>query len=559
MHRLNRRHFLRLGAGAVANTALSNPASGQNVSVMDFGADRTGHRDSTASVAAAIAHLITNGGLTLVFPPGTYRLASAQQAAISLTNRSNIEIEGSGSRIIMGNDALSLAFDRCSNLNVRNLTIDWDPLPYTQGAISDSGIGWFEVTFDAGFPAISGNGILAIESYDRSLRNIARGGLQVSGDKIMEVQATASNRALVRLAHVAPVPVGTVIVIRFKGNHDAVRVTQCQNVSFSGITLLSSHSMGYNVSLSNNLAFRQCTIGLPPAGVRLLSTNADGMHITNCSGSLTIDECIFEAMGDDAINVNAAMWRIQRQPSGGEPIFANRSGLAINRNESPGPRDQLEIMDPVDLRILTRGALDKLAAAPPNSIVSDASRVPTTTISGSQFRGNHSRAILAHAHLQVLNCSFQNTSLAAIMIAPDSHWMEGPATRDIVIDSNQFSGCHYGSLDPEGAVTVDIEQTYGRRGAVPIGTGQNVKISNNIFNDCYTAAISCRSVDGLTIQGNQIEKTWVGGKGGPAIQGSALRNSTISNNVSSAAANTIQVQNCESTQVAGNRGFLQAS
>jgi hypothetical protein len=190
------------------------------------------------------------------------------------------------------------------------------------------------------------------------------------------------------------------------------------------------------------------------------------------------------------------------------------------------------------------------------SLVDDTNRVPTTQVTNCQFLGNHSRAILAHANLEVSKCLFQNISLAAIMVAPDAHWMEGPTTSNIVIDSNSFSGCHYASADPEGSITVDIEQTYGRRTPVPRAVGQNVQILNNTFTDCYTSAISCRSIAGLRVSGNRIGRTWVGGGDHPAILVAELKNSFITGNISTAS-NALAVQDSDSTEVSGNQGFSQ--
>ncbi len=551
---VSRREFLKLGAGTAGNAVLGKQEAVKGVSVIDFGADRTGHKDSAPSVAAAISHLLASGGQTLLFPLGVYRLSPAGPAAISLSNRAGIEIDGQGSTLLMSKDSLCLSLDRCANVNVRDLTIDWDPLPYTQGTVSDSGIGWFEIHTDDGFPGVPENGILAIESYDRSLQNIARDGIHIDGDKVVAVQPVGASRFRIRSSRILPIALGTVMVIRFKGNHDAIRITQCHDVAFTGVTLLASHSMGYNISLSNNLSFRQCTIGFPRAGQRLLSTNADGMHVTNCSGSLIIDQCTYQGMGDDALNVNAPMWRRRQEGSGTGAALVNRLGMAPAQNELPGPQDQLEILDPADLHRMQRLTQRELIATAASGLVSDPSRVPVTTISRCHFAGNHARAIVAHAHLQVRNCSFRNTSLAAIMIAPDDYWMEGPATSDIVIDGNSFSQCHYASRDPEGTVTVDIEQTYGRRGPVAKGIAQNVQITSNIFSDCYTAAISCRSVDGLIIRGNQVGRTWMGGSGQAAIAGSELKNGNISGNTSTSA-NSIVVRDSESTRVADNHGF----
>jgi hypothetical protein len=241
-------------------------------------------------------------------------------------------------------------------------------------------------------------------------------------------------------------------------------------------------------------------------------------------------------------------------------VLVSRSGAPLSDDEAPKPGDHLEVLDPGDLRVLTRSSsssIDTLAGGViPGSLIDDINRVPITKITGCQFLGNHSRAILAHANLEVSNCVFQNISLAAIMIAPDAYWMEGPTTRNIAIKSNSFSGCHYASLEMEGTVTVDIEQTYGRRTPVARATAQNVQIQNNSFTDCYTSAVSCRSIDGLTISANRIGRTWVGGGSHPAILVGELTNSSITGNISMAP-NTITVQDSESTDVSGNQGFSQ--
>jgi hypothetical protein len=125
-----------------------------------------------------------------------------------------------------------------------------------------------------------------------------------------------------------------------------------------------------------------------------------------------------------------------------------------------------------------------------------------------------------------------------------------------VIHENSFSGCHYASPDQEGTITVDIEQSFGRRRAVPKGMAKNVQITSNDFSDCSTAAITCRSVDGLIITDNWIGQTWVGSVPGPAILAVELTNSAISDN-KAMAANVIRIVDSVGTKVAENDGFTQ--
>jgi hypothetical protein len=561
MDKVDRRRFLALAASVTGHAALGS-AGGQTVSVADFGADPTGRNDSTVSLENAVSHFIKTGGRTLLFPRGTYKLGSVQHAALSLTRYSGFEVDGSGSTLLMGSDAVCIAMNRCDNAAIHDLTISWDPLPYTQGVVSSSGIGWFEIAIDSGYPVSSNVTIWTIEAYDRSLRNVAKKVLQIGGDKVIGVQSIGASRLRVQLQHPMPIPTGTVLVLRFKGNHEAIGLSHSRNISFRNVTLLSGYSIGYNISYCENMAFHQCMISFPANSNRLLSTNADGMHITNCSGSLAIDQCIFQGTGDDAINVNTPLWRAQPQSNGRGALLVSRNNTPLNSDDLPKAGDQLEVLDPRDLHVVIRESPESNSSStiagniPQGALVGDLNRFPVTVVSHCQFLGNHSRAILAHANLQVSNCHFQRTTLAAILIAPDAYWMEGPATKDIVIDSNSFAGCHYASPDPEGTVTVDIEQTFGRRTALPRAIAQNVRITNNTFTDCYTSAISCRSIDNLAIAGNRVGKTWIESGSQPAIQAGELRNSSITGNIS-VVPNVIAVRDSESTKVSGNQGFSQ--
>lgn len=562
MEVMDRRHFLALAAVVSSSAVIGRAAFvSATVSVVEFGADPTGKSDSTSGIQNAITQLTKTGARKLVFPSGTYRINSAQHIALTFNDCSDLEIEGSGSTLLMGVDAVCLACYRCSNVSFHNLTIDFDPLPFTQGVVSASGPGSFDLKVDGGFPVPSNPLLLALNNYDRGLKNVAGHLVERYGGEVSQVQSIGDRQLRVQASNLSPMPEGTVVVLRFKGNHDVIRITRSHNVLFSGVKVLSGYSVAFNAYYCSDLSFRQCSVGLPPSSSRLLSTDADGMNINWCSGFLRIDQCTFQSTGDDAINIKCSMWRAQQNPNGGDMALVTHANAVMSKDDVQSG-DQLEVLDPADLHVIARESValssgtELASRIPKGAFVDDLNLVPETTVTNCQFLGNRGRAIVAHANLKISNCSFQNLNLAAILIAPDSHYMEGPSTSNVVIDSNHFSGCHYTSQDPEGTVTVDLEHTYGRRKQVPKAIAHNVKITNNTFMDCYTAAISCRSVDGLRIEGNQIGRTWVGSGNGAhsAILVSELTNSTISGNTSTAR-NAIVVRNSESTTVDGNQGF----
>ena len=559
---MDRRTFLKLAGCSVGLHTFDGRHVMRTVSVTDHGADPAGNTDSTLAIGNAATRLVQEGAQVLLFPHGRYRLDSAEHVAIPLHDYQSFEVAGSGSTLLMKKDSVVLSVNQCANVTIRDLSVEWNPLPYTQGVVVNAESGWFDLRIDPGFPLPTNVTILAVESYDRTLRNITKNAFELSGNSITQVSATGEHSVRIAMENSTVLRAGTVVVIRFQGSHDAFRISRSSNITFSNVSLSSSPSMGYNVSFCRDLTFRKCAIGFGNNSARLLSTNADGMHVSNCSGYLTLEDCQFAGMGDDAINIYSPLWSIDEEPGGKGSVLVSKSHLPLSKQEAPSAADRLEVLHAGDLHMLKRspgrafaGTRD-VADFPSTSLVADLDRVPDTTISRCQFHGNHARAIVAHAQLNVNRCSFQNLSMAAILIAPDSHWMEGPRTENIVIHENSFAGCHYASLDREGTITVDIEQSYARRGPVPAGMASNVQITSNTFSDCATAAISCRSIDGLTIADNRIGQTWVGSAPGPALLAGKLTNSRISGN-KTRAANVIRVVDSVRTSVAGNDGFTQ--
>ena len=126
--------------------------------VEDFGAIGDGiHDDGPALRAAAAALSNTVGPTTLSFGYGrTYRMGKESQAHCSIVFQSakNLTIEGNGSTIVNHPDNRTLVLYRCEDVALRNITLDMDPPPFTQGRIQSIDVGGSraEVLIDPGYP-----------------------------------------------------------------------------------------------------------------------------------------------------------------------------------------------------------------------------------------------------------------------------------------------------------------------------------------------------------------------------------------------------------------------
>jgi hypothetical protein len=573
---MNRRDLLAGVGGLIGGLAIDAQTSnnGPRISILEYGADPTGIQDSTRAIQNAIASVRVKLAQALVFPRGSYRLDSVQRIAMDFTGMSNFEIDGGGSTLLMGRDARCISITRCSNAVIRDFTIDWDPLPFTQGTVTASGSYGFLLQVDPGFPVPAIADLLAIGSYDRSTKVLARKPFLDLYPRSAKAQAAGASELRVEMTLSSPMPVGTVLVLRFKGGHDVIGITDSHDVAVRSVKVCSSYSAGFTVTRCRDLTFDGLTIGMPAGSNRLLSTNADGIDFHNCTGALLLQKCVLFGMGDDGINTITEMWRL-RSGAGSTASIFKRSGGPVAASELSSPEGSLDILDAHDLHAIGHAKavpskdnrsqvqidVRTMSSNVDGAVVVDSTLAPKVQIFDCEFRGNRARGLIVHSNVEIRDCIFQNTTLSAILLAPDSVYMEGPPTRNVTIQSSHFSGCHYGSKDPEGSITVDVMHSYSRRTAIPDGQAENVKIIDNFFESCATAAIACRSVDQLVIQENRFGPTWTEGDGSSlprAMILSQLTNSTIANNVS-IVPNAIFLDRSERTTVMANDRFTVAS
>lgn len=102
--------FTAYGTGAV--TRSSREKMSESVSVLDFGADKTGASDCASSFAAAVAALPTSGG-TLIIPDGSYTysggLTCTYPISIVMSNNAVLNYTGNGYAIQLGRIGNSIA------------------------------------------------------------------------------------------------------------------------------------------------------------------------------------------------------------------------------------------------------------------------------------------------------------------------------------------------------------------------------------------------------------------------------------------------------------------
>jgi hypothetical protein len=262
---------------------------------------------------------ITNGQPRVIIPPGIYRMGPDQETGIVLRihDAHDIEIVANGVTLICTKRVRALMFDHCRNITLHGLTIDYDPLTFTQGKVIGIGAdkSWMDIRLDAGYPQVLNDRIVICDPKTR----FHKFGI----NHTWGTKASWSAPGIVRITLKG--------VAQNVDMHDPVALSggadggpvhaitierQSSNIRLSDVTLHCAPGMGIIESGSDvGMQLIGCKIipGPRPPGAtedRLLSTSWDGIQCQPARVGARVEDCVIERCGDDSWSVTSESFRV---------------------------------------------------------------------------------------------------------------------------------------------------------------------------------------------------------------------------------------------------------
>ena len=283
------------------------------------------------AISQQIAEAVAAGAHRVKIQPGVYRVLPAQprQAHIVLAHLNGLEIDAAGVTLLCSNLSTAVEIRSCRDVTLRGLTIDYDPLPITQGTIVGFAPDrtWTDVRIHQGYPVptltasncAKGQGFFWI--HDPATRLLKAG----TANRFVR-DITARGDGIYRLDHGKAqfrdrAAVGDFIRIPQKYEiATGINIHACTNLTLTGVTLLSAPPhFGISARYGDGLVCRKVRVipGPPPAGAtepRLFSTVGDGINCGCITGRLVIEDCDLDATGDDGIAIYAEPGLVLRTP-----------------------------------------------------------------------------------------------------------------------------------------------------------------------------------------------------------------------------------------------------
>ncbi len=288
----------------------------------------------------------------VVIPPGTYRLAPAKGGAIvvPLKGAGDLEIVADGVTLVCTKRTRAWEFLECRNVTLRGLTIDYDPLTFTQGriaAVADDA-GWIDVRIDAGYPREPWS---RIDLLDPATRSRKKGMPFLWGTR---AELIPPDTVRVRLKGIGKAArVGDPVTLN-DGNEPGgvchgMTIERCGGgIALKDVTLRCAPGMGIveaGGEGGTRLERVRIVPGPPPPGAkdpRMLTTSWDGILHTTVRRGAAVEDCVIEHCGDDSWSVQSQDYLILGR-EGASAVIAPRGDLCPLRT---GDRLQVSLDTP---------------------------------------------------------------------------------------------------------------------------------------------------------------------------------------------------------------------
>lgn len=518
---------------------------------------KNSQKDMTPVIREVLEN-VTDNEVKLIFEKGKYLFNPdyATEKYCFITNHENglkrivfpfegfksVEIDGNGAEFIFHGRVLPFLFEKCSKVNVNNLSIDWD-IPFTfQGEVIavNQEEGWRDIKpFNKGFswhlkkgklifPDIDGFSYSEVGStlpFDPIEKRVAHGAYDTSSKPTwVEKRDGGILRFHEKLKYYPPV--GS--ILNSKGKKDenryapAIHVKSSNNIFCENVIVHHALGMGFLCERTENITLKKCGVYLPKNSDRVVSIIADATHFCNCKGHILVEDCRFENMLDDGTNVHGTYVVVDKikddfslrvklehlQQLGFE--FAGKGDEIWFIHAPSVQRADVNVVEEVhvvndkyiDLKFANKLPEDLKIGA----VLENKTWNPTFTMRGCTIRDHRARNIVLKTPLKTI---IENNNLSSMMSSilfrgELYYWFESGAVEDVIIRNNYFEYCAYSGSEhavlyvtPRFGKAFNQDELYDR----------NIRFENNTIKNFDNRIIWADRLEGLVVKGNTITKT----------------------------------------------------
>lgn len=504
----------------------------------------------------------------IVIPPGVYRFCDTKGSGVAIQGMRRTTIVADGVTVIF-KPGQSFSLNDCEDVTLSGLTVDFDPLPFTQGVISEINVAKKSLVFvlENGFSAPealpeadflqSGHHLFflfdPVTAEPRPIPNDSFKEISRTGDKTYMLSQPANGFLFDSLGQSDGPKTGDRIALFVRRGY-AIDIHRGSRVCLENVTVFSSPGYAFWESGGEGENYyKQCRIVRKPGTTRLLTTAADGFHSYQVRKGPVIEGCEFNDTVDDTIAIQGFLSMVLEAPSPrtiylvspfGQDFSAGATlafyempngrplGEAVAKSiEKIPPASLLTPVDEVRKAFIKQGLymrdlpvtqalkveLDRDINMLPGKLVLASSSEQCgngAIVRNNTLRRGHVRGVIVKADNALVEGNrLEGIGANAILVFPELFFLEGPVTKGVTIRGNTITHCGWRVLSPSFACP-------GFGGAIQTCTGmgrgfppqfdpypviRDIDISDNIIKDSGSYGIVLGNVASGRVTNNRME------------------------------------------------------
>ncbi len=410
-----------------------------------------------------------------------------RRTALYLKDKKDIVIDGNGASVIVHGKMTPFLFDKCENITVKNLTVDYACPTMTEFRVlsNENGVCTIKMNPDCLF-RVEGDNLIwqgengsdgnpcwedysygnkrYIKVFDpvkEQCRDFRRDDLAF--EKIEQLDDLTLKVWLKNKD--ADFEEGCIFQTRnIIRDQTGAFFNRCKNLCFENLRIKFMHGLGMVSQFCENVTYKNCDF--TPAEGRTIASTADFFQFSGCKGNIEIDSCKAWGAQDDYVNVHGTHLRIvdldkeekimtvrfMHAESWGFQAFEKGDTLEFIKWDTLIPYDKTIVTDyerlnDTDILLYVDNIPDGIVIG--KDVVENATWTPNLHVVNCDFGPTSGRGILCTTRGKVLieNNRFRNLWGPALLLEDDCNfWFESGCTTEVVFRNNYVEGCEYAQM-----------------------------------------------------------------------------------------------------------------
>ena len=487
---------------------------------------------SSPDFGEIVRQAAASGKKTISLEKGVYRLELPDGEPLVLEGLDGICVDGNGSEIITDKASQAIQVTNCSNLVLKNFSIDCAELPFTQGEI----VGmdkekrmWWDVRIMDGYPVKQLFSEIPdrVQIFDPTSLELRKNLYSYWRSTFASVEYRGDNVFRFTKKKFNPdsnEQVGDFLTMTISAGKNtrphSIVLYRSKNIRLENITVWSGNCFGFFEDQCESNSYYGCVIDRKPYDPelpfpRLRAINADAFHSKSAVRGPVVENCVFRHHADDCIAINTSFYRILSVGKSSVDVSALPRHVKmkpgdtlrfVNRAGSIAGDAVLEKIEPVGPEKETRLVFDRPVSVDKGGVVSSITRGGNGFVLRNNVLGyTRARGILLKASDGIVeNNEVIGCELGGIVLAPELSWMEATFSWNVRIENNTITDCMFAnsSYGIEQAAPLCVVAINADNEVVPPGGFRNIEIRHNKIINSPSPAMILASMDSSSVTDN---------------------------------------------------------